>query len=218
MKPIFSPKANTLARLSLVGLALLGLLLGAWLVYRSLSPYPAFAHHTPPQPVQFPHALHVGKVGIACEYCHSSVASSAYAGYPPTHTCMSCHSKVLTDSALLEPVRRSWETGTPIHWNRVNSLPDYVYFNHSVHIANGVGCSTCHGNMNKQLVAQQVRPLTMGWCLGCHRNPAPYLRPQGQIFQPDWAPPADQPAIGAQLMQAYKIDTRGLTDCSTCHH
>ena len=169
------------------------------------------------QPVPFSHKHHVGDVGLDCRYCHTSVERSAFAGMPPTETCMTCHSRLFTDQPLLRPVVKSFADDTPIHWKRVHDLPDFVYFNHSIHIKNGVGCVTCHGRVDKMPLTRRVAPLTMQWCLQCHRDPAPHLRPREHVFDLDWKPQGDRRALGLTLMQAYHITNRSLTDCSVCH-
>ena len=138
----------------------------------------------------FSHQHHVGGLGLDCRYCHAGVETSPVAGLPPTHTCMTCHSQLYTQTAMLAPVRESLANNKPIHWNKVNRLPDYVYFDHSIHIAKGVGCTTCHGDVTSMPLMRQAAPLTMGWCLDCHRDPAPNLRPVADVFDPNWkAPP-----------------------------
>jgi hypothetical protein len=170
------------------------------------------------QPVPFSHAHHVDGLGIDCRYCHASVEVSAVAEVPPTHTCMTCHSQVWNDSPLLEPVRESYRTSTPILWNRVHDLPDFAYFNHSIHVNKGVGCATCHGPVDEMALTYQAEPLTMGWCLECHRDPAQFLRPQEEIFNMDWQLPEDeQRALGQQLIEEYDIDTAYMTECYVCH-
>jgi ferredoxin len=145
------------------------------------------------------------------------VENSAFAGLPPTTTCMTCHSQLFTSADMLAPVRASLSQHKPIHWQRVHRLPAYVYFDHSVHVAKGIGCSTCHGAVDDMPLMRQVAPLTMGWCLDCHRNPAPNLRPESQIFSTTWAPPKDQLEQGRELLVQYHIETEHLTDCSRCH-
>jgi hypothetical protein len=159
----------------------------------------------------------VGGLGLDCRYCHTSVEQSPVAGLPPTTTCMTCHSQLYTSAAMLAPVRRSLAEHRPIHWNRVHRLPDYVYFDHSIHIAKGIGCSTCHGDVTQMPLTRQAAPLTMSWCLGCHRNPAPHLRPPSAIFDPHWTTPEDQAERGRKLLAHYLIKTEHLTDCSRCH-
>ena len=214
----FGPAANTVARLivvGVVGLAAVGSLI-AYEVFRS--PVVTQAGIVEPQPVPFSHKHHVGDDGIDCRYCHATVESSAFAGMPATETCMNCHSQIWTDSPMLEPVRASFRTGEPLHWKRVHNLPQFVYFDHSIHVAKGVGCSTCHGRIDQMPLTYQYAPLTMEWCLACHRAPQQYLRPRDEVFDMKWAPPADQAATGARLAEQNHVKgTRELTNCSTCH-
>ena len=163
--------------------------------------------------LQSPH--HVGGLGLDCRYCHTGVETSPVAGIPPTHTCMTCHSQLYTQTAMLAPVRESLADDRPIRWNKVNKLPDYVYFDHSIHIAKGVGCTTCHGPVATMPLMRQAAPLTMGWCLDCHRDPAPNLRPAAGV-RSGLAIAADQAERGAILAHQY-IDNKHLTDCSVCH-
>ena len=216
MSQLFPRRANMLARLSVYGVFVVAALGVVGLLIYSRSPYPAFAQKNPEQPVPFSHALHIS-LQINCQYCHNSVTVSASAGIPTTQTCMTCHSQVRTDSAALAPVRDSYASGKPIEWNRVHDLGDFAYFNHSIHVAKGVGCSTCHGQVSQMNTARQVAPLTMGWCIDCHRAPEQYLRPQDQIFNTDWVPPADQLAQGRQLVQANHIEDSKITNCTICH-
>jgi len=216
MGQLFPRRANLLARLSVYGIFVMAGLGVIGLLIYSRSPYPAFAHHSPEQPVPFSHALHIG-LKIDCRYCHTSVATSSFAGFPPTQTCMTCHSVIRTDSQNLAPVRESYQTGKPITWNRVNNLADFVYFNHSIHVAKGVGCSTCHGQVSQMNRLEQVVPLTMGWCLDCHRAPEKFIRTQSEVYNPEWQPPADQLAQGRQLVQDYHIEVSKLDKCSICH-
>ena len=167
------------------------------------------------QPVQFSHMHHAGELGIDCRYCHTTVERLAYAGMPPTQTCMNCHSQIWRDSPVLEPVRSSWRTGESLQWIKVYDLPGYVYFNHSIHVAKGVGCATCHGDVTKMNVLWQAPSLQMEWCLDCHRHPARYVRPREHVFDMKWQPPAEQLALGRQLIADY--DIRPRTDCSACH-
>ncbi|MFC0410688.1 cytochrome c3 family protein [Roseomonas elaeocarpi] len=217
MAQIFPPYANTLSRAALAATALLVLsllALGFWLPFTS---HVTHQDITVEQPVQFSHAHHAGELGIQCGYCHTSVQKSRFAGVPPTETCMTCHSQIWTNAAILAPVRESLAKGQPLRWERVHVLPDYVFFDHSVHVNNGVGCSSCHGDVTRMQQIRQVAPLTMEWCLSCHRDPAPNLRPQSEIFNMDWQPAADQRQRGEQLIQHYMIHTEGLTECSRCH-
>ncbi len=217
MPQIFGPAANSVARVVLVSL-LVGpfVLIGiGYAVMRSQ--YVTGASITHDQPVPFSHEHHVTALGLDCRYCHASVERSAVAGVPPTHTCMTCHSQLFTQAGMLAPVRESLAEHRPIRWERVNVLPDYVYFDHSIHVAKGVGCTTCHGPVGRMPLMRQDAPLTMGWCLNCHRDPAPYLRPHTAVFDPAWKPPPDQDEQGKKLLARYHIETKHLDDCSVCH-
>jgi hypothetical protein len=216
MPQLFHPYADTVARVVLIAVVVVpfGIIgIGSWL---SASAYETDRSLTIDQPVPFSHQHHVGGLGLDCRYCHTGVETSAVAGIPPTHTCMTCHSQLYTQAAMLAPVRESLADGRPLHWNKVNRLPDYVYFDHSIHVAKGVGCSTCHGDVATMPLMRQTAPLTMGWCLDCHRDPAPNLRPAADIFDPEWKTPADQAARGALLAHS-SLDNKHLTDCSVCH-
>lgn len=216
MPHLFQPYADSVARvvlISILAVPFLAIAVGYWL---SASEYETDQSLTPDQPVPFSHQHHVGGLGLDCRYCHTGVETSAVAGIPPTHTCMTCHSQLYTQTAMLAPVRESLADNKPIHWNKVNRLPDYVYFDHSIHVAKGIGCSTCHGDVAKMPLMRQAAPLTMGWCLDCHRDPAPNMRPIADIFDPDWKPSADQDKRGVVLAHQY-LDNKHLTDCSVCH-
>jgi len=217
MPQLFRPYADSVARIILVAIVVVPFLaVGvAYLIMRS--EYITDQTITLNQPVPFSHVHHVGDLGLDCRYCHTGVETSPVAGVPPTHVCMTCHSQLYTQTAMLAPVRESIAEDRPIRWNKVNKLPDYVYFDHSIHIAKGVGCSTCHGTVDQMPLMRQAAPLTMGWCLNCHRDPTPYLRPQSAVFDPDWKPPADQAEQGRKLLVKYLIDNHHLTDCSVCH-
>jgi hypothetical protein len=165
--------------------------------------------------VPFSHQHHVAGMGIDCRYCHTSVETSAVAGIPPTKTCMNCHSQIWADSPTLEPVRASFRTDQPIAWARVHDLPDFVYFDHSAHVSKGVGCTTCHGRVDRMPLVYQEASLLMEWCLDCHRQPERFLRPQDKVFDPEWEPPADQIAKGRVLVREYGVKPR--TSCSACH-
>jgi len=218
MPQIFHRSTNTIARATIFGavLVLLGL---SWLLMNfNRSDYITRANNYIEQPVQFSHKHHVGDDGIDCRYCHTSVETSSSAGIPSTKICMNCHSQLWNTTEYLEPVRASWKTGKPIKWTRVHDLPDFVYFNHSIHVNNGVGCSTCHGRVDHMPLVTQVQSLQMEWCLDCHRNPEKYLRPQSEIFNMAWEPPANQIEQGKKLAKEYQIPTVDvLTSCSTCH-
>jgi hypothetical protein len=179
------------------------------------SPWVTEAHVAREQPIQFSHERHVAGNGIDCRYCHTSVEESAFAGIPPTKTCMNCHSQIFANSPFLEPVRDSFRTGKSIAWTRVHDLPDFVYFNHSIHVNKGVGCTTCHGQVDRMPLMMQEKSLQMEWCIDCHRNPEQYVRPREAVFSVDYAPPADQYELGKRLVAQYQIQK--LTSCSTCH-
>jgi hypothetical protein len=214
---IFRPAANTIAVLLIAALGAAPVV-AVGLGYSLMkSPYITNQGITREQPVPFSHAHHVGGLGLDCRYCHTSVSTARFAGVPPTETCMTCHSQLWTNARMLAPVRESLASNTPIHWQRVHVLPDYVYFDHSIHIAKGVGCSTCHGEVDRMPLMRQQAPLTMGWCLECHRHPETALRPKDKVFDMAWTPPPDQEAQGRRLLAEYHIDTAHLTDCSKCH-
>jgi hypothetical protein len=181
------------------------------------SPYVTDVGVAREQPVQFSHEHHVNGLGIDCRYCHNSVEVSPYAGMPPTHTCMSCHSQIWNDSPALAPVRESYLTGQPIVWNRVHRVPEYVYFNHSIHVNKGVGCATCHGQIDQMPLVWKAESMTMEWCLDCHRAPEKELRPLDQIYNIDWVA-EDQETLGLQLKEEYHVaNAYVLTQCYVCH-
>lgn len=215
MSQIFPPSANSYARGSIVALVVLLATLGLTLDRLSRSPYLTRAETVREQPVQFSHQHHSGGLGIDCRYCHTSVEKAASAGIPPTKTCMNCHSQIWSNSPYLEIVRASYRDDKPIKWLRVHDLPDFAYFNHSVHVKKGVGCSTCHGRVDQMPLMFQQNTLQMEWCLDCHRNPEKYVRPRDAVFQMDYEAPADQIALGRRLVKEY--DIQSLTSCSTCH-
>ena len=218
MSQIFPRATNIYSRLSILGLLVFVGFLGWVVVTISWSGYVTGQHVTRDQPVQFSHAHHVGSMGIDCRYCHTTVEESAFANIPPTKTCMNCHSQIWTNAPILEPIRASFRENRPLEWWRVHDLPDFVYFNHSIHVAKGVGCATCHGRVDKMPLMYQDAPLTMTWCLNCHRNPANYVRPRDQVYNMAWEPPSNDPGLGARLVQEYKIaSVEQLTSCSTCH-
>ena len=217
MAQVFPRAANSVARVSLA-LALIvpaAVLFGGSTITRSS--YNTKAGTVMQQPVPFSHMHHVAELGIDCRYCHTSVERSATAGVPPTHTCMGCHSQIWTNSPLLEPVRKSYETGKPLEWAKVASVPDFVYFNHSIHVAKGVGCDTCHGPINQMHITYKAKAFQMTWCLDCHRQPEKFLRPKSQVFNMDYQPPADQPALGRRLVKEYGVNKKQLADCVICH-
>ena len=217
MAQIFSPRADTIGKIAMASLATLPIVL-IGLAYTVMgSSYMTEQSITREQPVPFSHAHHVGGLGLGCRYCHESVEKARFAEIPPTETCMTCHSQIWTNASMLAPVRASLAKDQSIHWRRVHVLPDYVYFDHSIHVAKGVGCSTCHGEVDRMPLMKQAAPLTMGWCLTCHRNPERFVRPRGAVFDMAWTAPKDQVEQGQRLLREYHIDTTHLTDCSKCH-
>src|SRR5690349_23567182 len=188
MSQIFPRSANAIARASIFIVLVTVALLGWLLMLLMRSDFVTGANASIEQPVQFSHAHHVGGEGFDCRYCHTSVENSGFANIPPTKTCMNCHSQIWADSPYLEPVRESWKTGKPIQWTRVYDLPDFVYFNHSIHVNKGVGCSTCHGRVDLMPLTYQFASLNMEWCLECHRNPEKFIRPKKEAFTMEWPP------------------------------
>jgi len=215
MAQIFHRSTNTISRVSIYGAVILVAVLGYAVDVVNQTSYVTEVHNARPQPVPFSHKHHVGELGLVCRCCHSSVEDSSSAGMPPTQTCMACHSQIWTNAAILEPVRASYRDSTPIVWTRVNALPDFVYFNHSIHIAKGVGCTTCHGPIGEMNITWREQSLYMRWCLECHNAPEKYLRPRSEVFNAFYKPPADQEALGQRLMVEYKVQK--LTNCTTCH-
>lgn len=218
MPQIYPRSANTIAKASLFG----SLILSAFLVWVCLiytrSSYGTDAGVVRVQPVPFSHQHHVGVLGIDCRYCHTTVEHSSFAGIPPTKTCMNCHSQIWVGSEMLAPVRDSYRTGRSLRWHRVYNLPGFVYFDHSIHIHKGIGCSTCHGRVDEMPLTYQVPSLLMEWCLDCHRQPEQHLRPRSAVLDMKWQPPPDQKERGQALAQQYQLrDTHYLTTCSVCH-
>jgi hypothetical protein len=217
MAQIFHPSFNTIAKASIFG-AILFVGVVAWLAYAiQASPYMTEAGVIRSQPVPFSHEHHVTGLGIDCRYCHTTVEKSAFAGIPPTKTCMTCHSQIWTNAQMLQPVRDSWNKDQPLTWTRVHNLPDFVYFDHSIHVAKGVGCATCHGPVNKMPLMYQNATLLMEWCLDCHRDPAKNLRPKDQVFIMNYEQPKNQRELGERLVKEYRVHTSQLTNCYVCH-
>jgi hypothetical protein len=190
MAQIFDRSSNALARASLVLTGLIVIALGVTLNELQRSPWVTRQGQRADQPVPFSHKHHVEGLGLQCQYCHVSVEESSYAGIPPTRTCMNCHSQIWTNAALLEPVRHSWATGESIVWTKVHDLPDFVYFNHEIHVNKGIGCESCHGRVNEMPIMYEQNSLQMEWCLNCHRNPAENLRPTSEIYNMNWKKPS----------------------------
>ena len=215
MPQIFSKKANRLPAITLAGL-MLGGVLTVGIVWYYFSPEYTDVGYAPPQPVPYSHEFHVGELDINCQYCHSYVEQSAHSNVPSTQTCMNCYTQIRTESLKLLPVRESWATGNPVPWLKVHHLPDYVQFNHSVHVTVGVGCESCHGRIDLMEVVSQKEPLSMGWCLQCHRAPEKYLRPPAEVTTMGYEPASNQTESNLQ-----RIEEDGIyppTDCSGCHY
>jgi hypothetical protein len=225
MAQLFHPAANTIAKMSFPGIVILagaaGLL--GWGI--ETSPYITRQGEVRPQPIVFSHQHHVGGLGIDCRYCHSSVEDSSFAGLPATKVCMTCHSQIWTNAELLQPVRDSWRENKPIVWTRVHSLPGFVYFDHSIHVNKGVGCATCHGEVDAMPLMWKAERLQMQWCLNCHRHPQQELRPRSEVFNLHYEPGNDsahrgasQESLGRELAEEYRLRPKqGLENCSTCH-
>jgi hypothetical protein len=211
---LFSPAQELAAKVLVLALFLFALSLVAWSAWRE-SAYQAIGEPVA-QPIPFSHKHHVGDDGIDCRYCHTAVETNRHAGLPSTHVCLSCHSQLYTQAAVLEPLRQSARSGVPIAWRRVHSLPDFVFFDHSVHVAKGVGCVECHGRVDQMPITWRAQPLQMQWCLQCHRNPDPRLRPPARVF--DLTAPRVAQDEAQSLAHSLHIESRQrLTDCSTCH-
>jgi hypothetical protein len=228
---IFHRSANVISRASIyTGIFTLAFVLWACIQWQR-SPYVTYAGVVRPQPVPFSHQHHVGGLGIDCRYCHTSVETSGFAGIPPTKTCMNCHSEIWTSAPLLEPVRESLRSGRSLEWNRVNDLPDFVYFDHSIHINKGVGCNTCHGPVDRMPLMFNYASLQMEWCIQCHRGPEKNLRPREQVFNMRYQQPTsdlpvvddghaytDQMSLGKHLAEKYHLrSVLDITSCNTCH-
>ncbi|MBV8169875.1 MAG: cytochrome c3 family protein [Alphaproteobacteria bacterium] len=217
MAQIFTPVADAWLRGALLAIVVLvpGGLVFAGALARS--DYVTRRGVSPPQPVPFSHEHHVGQLGIDCRYCHAGVEVSAQAGLPPTRTCMTCHSQIWTEAPMLAPVRDSLASGTAITWHRVARVPDYVYFRHDIHVHKGVGCVTCHGRVDRMPLMVRGVAFEMHFCLACHRDPAPNLRPREHVTEMDWRPPGNARALGARLVKDYGVDVGQMTHCNVCH-
>src|SRR5450432_2794233 len=216
MPQIFKPSANSLARTSIIlAVAAIGILGVLTFELIADSRYATRQGDAREQPIPFSHTHHVGSMGIECRYCHTGVENSQHAMVPPTKTCMNCHSQIWINSSTLEPVRESYRTNESIKWTKVHDLPDFVYFNHSIHVKKGVGCETCHGRVDKMPLMYQESSLQMRWCLECHRNPEKFVRPRQFITKMGYVPDGDQLEIGAKLVAEYQIQK--LDTCYTCH-
>lgn len=218
MAQIFNKSANNIARISFVAAGVVAAT--AFFAYTQIarSSYLTGIYVEKQQPVQFSHKHHVGDDGIDCRYCHQTVETTASAGMPATQTCMNCHSELWADSPYLDTVKESWRENKPIEWQRVHDLPEFTYFNHSIHIAKGVGCSTCHGEIDNMPAVFQQNTLQMEWCLACHREPEKFIRPKSEIYNMQWKDGDASANERRTLKTDYKIRSREmLTSCSTCH-
>src|SRR5205809_5346349 len=217
MSQIFHRSFNTLSKVSIVA-TLIGLIvLSVALYVVGWSPYVTQERVARVQPVEFSHEHHVGVLGIDCRYCHTSVETSSFAGIPATKICMNCHSQIWVGSSMLGPVRDSYRKNRSLRWDRVYNVPGFVYFDHSIHVHKGVGCSSCHGRIDQMPFTYQVPSLLMDWCLDCHRHPERAVRPRKDVFDMHYQPPDDQLTLGRQLVKEYAIkDARELTSCSVC--
>jgi Cytochrome c7 and related cytochrome c len=218
MAQVFNRGANSIAKASIAVAIVVAGVAGFVATRLDRSSWVTGQYLERPQPVQFSHKHHVGDDGVDCRYCHTSVETSSSAGMPPTQTCMNCHSQIWLESAYLEPVRASYRDNKPIKWEKVHDLPDYVYFNHSIHVAKGVGCSSCHGDVANMPGVYKENTLQMEWCLSCHKNPTPNLRPKSEIFNTSYDVGSQDSADQEKMAKDYKIRSRALmTSCSMCH-
>ena len=217
MAQLFSKRANTLARVVFVALIALPVLVPAAFMVAVRTPYLTGEGIVREQPVPFSHEHHAGNLNIDCRYCHDTAETSTFAGMPETRVCMTCHSQLWTNAEMLKPVRQSLAERRPLRWTRLHDLPDFVYFDHSIHVSRGVGCESCHGRVDKMPLAYPEHALFMGFCLECHRSPERHLRPQSEITTMGWEPTGNRIELGRQLVQAHGIRTAQLTDCSICH-
>lgn len=220
MAQVFHPSTNTISKVTIFGgVFIVGAI--AWAAREiNRSPWITEAQVAREQPVPFSHKHHVQGLGIDCRYCHTSVEESRFAGIPSTKTCMGCHAQVWKDAPVLEDVRASFRTDESIGWLRVHDLPDFVYFDHSIHVKKGIGCESCHGRVDEMPLTWREHSLNMEWCLACHRDPAAFLRPKDKVFEMGWDPekahpPRTQREIGEEL--ARENDAHGMTNCSVCH-
>ena len=217
MAQVFPRSANWASKASiLAALLIVASILGVVLNINRID-YVSMVDVAIDQPVHFSHKHHVTGMGIDCRYCHTTVEVSAFAGVPPTETCMTCHSQIWTEAPILEPVRASFRENKPIEWNRVHDLPDFVYFNHSIHVNQGIGCQSCHGQVDQMPLMKKAHTLNMEWCLDCHRDPAQFIRPREQVFNMNYEYPANQETLGKSLVADYDVQTSQLTNCSICH-
>ena len=217
MAQIFHPSFKVISRASIIVFVIVFATVGYVVAEMYRSGYMTNQDIPREQPVPFSHEHHYNGLGIQCGYCHISAEKSSFAGIPPTHTCMTCHSQIWTNAQMLQPVRTSYQTGKTLEWIRVHDLPDFVYFNHSIHVAKGMACQVCHGDVNVMPLTWRTKSLQMRWCLECHRAPEKFIRPKEETYNFDYTPPGDQVTLGLQLVKEYDVKTKQLTDCSICH-
>ena len=218
MSQVFPKSANAWSKASVIAIVFVLLVVGWAVLTIQRSDFVTQANEFHMQPVQFSHQHHAGGIGIDCRYCHTAVEVSRSAGIPPTKTCINCHSQIWNTSPYLEPVRASFRDDKPLKWERVHDLPDFVYFNHSIHVKKGVGCETCHGRVDKMPLIIQKSSLQMEWCINCHRDPSQFVRPTDQITTMGYVPAVAQSELGPQLVKQYKISSpQHMTSCSVCH-
>ena len=217
MAQIFHSKTNILSKVSIIVGALLAGGALALVLGLARSPYVNMVGVSREQPVPFSHKHHINGLGIDCRYCHVSVEDAAFAGIPAIKTCMTCHSQIWTEAPILEPIRASYRTDEAIKWLRVHDLPDFVYFNHSIHVRKGVGCESCHGRVDQMPLMRKVNSLDMQWCIQCHKQPEKFIRPREAVYQMGWKPEGDQLALGKKLVDDYHIDKAKMLNCSICH-
>ena len=215
MAQLFHPSTNTFSKVTIFGGVFI--IAGAAWTFLTIerSSYVTQARVVRQQPVPFSHRHHVSQLGIDCRYCHTSVEESSFAGIPSTKTCMTCHSQIHSTADMLEPVRESWRTGKSLQWIRVHDLPDFVYFNHSIHVKKGVACETCHGPIGQMALTWKENSLNMEWCLDCHKDPAAFVRPRQFVFTTDWRPAIEQRILGERIVENYDINS--MVNCSICH-
>lgn len=214
MANIFPKWTNKLPIQILVGLSVIAGTVVAGVSYYFTPKYTRVGY-MPTQPVAYDHSLHVTQLGMDCRFCHTGVEESGYSNVPDTQTCMKCHSQVKSDSPKLAPIRASWQTGQPMQWVRIHQAPDYVYFNHAVHVNRGISCVSCHGNINHMEVVFHDQPQSMGWCLDCHREPEKNIRPVEYVYDLDWKPQEDQEELGTKLVKEWNVNPPKT--CAGCH-
>jgi hypothetical protein len=213
-RPLFPSWSNQALWAGLAGAVLIAVAIPLLLIWQAYEP-DREGYVAPLQPVPFSHQIHVTGLEIDCRYCHSSVERAAPAGMPSTRTCVPCHNDVWLESEAFAPVRASLVEDLPIPWRRVHDMPDFTYFHHGAHVTSGIGCETCHGRVDQMAVVRQVEPMSMGWCLDCHRKPEPFLRPRSEVTTMGYVPNRPQEELGPELRRQYAVSE--MTHCTTCH-